>query len=187
MTDRYITIPGPSPASPGGSTRCLHALCKPDVLREYAFRFNLTTFVETGTHYGETTVRMLLAPPIDRVYTIELDPVYGNRFQGDSRVTTLLGSSIDELPKVMRLLKGPALFWLDAHAGDISDLNPKHFPLRQELEIIFGSVGSAAGSVVLVDDARFIGYGHYPALREIRALAPGHKIEMIDDILRIEP
>lgn len=186
MTDKYITIPGPSPASPGGVTRCLHALCKPDILREYAFRFHLTTFVETGTHYGETTVRMMLAPPIDRAYTIELDPVYGNRFQGDNRVTTLLGSSIEELPKVIALLKGPALFWLDAHAGDISDLNPRHFPLRQELEIIFGAE-NITGSVVLVDDARFIGYGHYPTLREVRAIARGHKVEMIDDILRIEP
>ncbi len=90
-----------------------------DLARELARAAGLRDFVETGTYVGQALP--WASRTFERVWTVELNP----RFQAQAKannaglknVAFLLGDSTSELPKIMNELKGPALFWLDAHAG----------------------------------------------------------------------
>ena len=174
--------------------RHLDAESKGMLLRAVARAFGLRTFVETGSHEGETIACILQTPsPVDRVLSVEMgdevNPGAGNwdtcdrRFKGDRRVSLFRGDSAIMLPRMHAHFDGPALYWLDAHANGPEDPVESHFPLRTELTWLFGEHGARAGSVVLVDDARFFGLGFWPTLPEVMAF--GSSAYLSDDIVRI--
>lgn len=72
---------------------------KRQALRCYARKFGLKIFVETGTLHGDTGAAMRSG--IDRLFTIELDPVLfaaaQARFLGDSKIRVIFGNSATEL------------------------------------------------------------------------------------------
>jgi hypothetical protein len=118
-------------------------------------RFNITTFVETGTYLGQTT--RWAASVFAKVVTIEMSPqVHAQvlpQLQQLDNVTSLLGNSADLLPQVLRQCKGPVLFWLDAHySGGITGGETNECPLLEELRTI---VNADIGPYILIDDARF--------------------------------
>lgn len=175
-------------------TRRLTADGKHVLLRAYARAHGLTRFVETGTHDGECLAAMLVYPsPFKSAVSCELGDevnpgtrfptLLQRRFADEDRVLLHFGDSAKELPKMIDHFGGPALFWLDAHAnGPGRHCPPHHFPLRDELVTCFGRL-SRAGSVVLVDDMRFSGLGHWPEWRTIQSYGKGGFVE--DDIARL--
>jgi hypothetical protein len=188
---------------PMPSTHRLDWHSKPALVRAYARAYGFRVFVETGSHEGEMIAQMLREPTtIEHVYSVEIgdecNPGAGyvekcrQRFAGDSRVRLFEGDSAVALRWMLDQFEGPALFWLDAHANGPEDPNPTHFPLRGELEYLCGD-GYRQGSVILIDDARFLGFGHWPTFDEIvdMVLAPlrswedGQSVVQQDDIVRI--
>jgi hypothetical protein len=174
--------------SPGGLVRILHPDRKHAIYREAAEKYGLRTFVETGTNEGEAVFQMLRST-VDQIVSIEVcESLYRKqcqRFAGEPRVTIIHGSSAVELPKVLAGLNAPAVFWLDAHAGGIEDLDEDHFPLRREL-MALAAWSHVRQSAIFIDDARFFGYGYYPTLREI-GLILGREPVLIEDIARVLP
>lgn len=157
----------------------------------------LRDFVETGTFVGYAIP--WASRTFERVWTVELNPQFlaqakeANR--GLANVTYLEGDSTSELPKIVAKLNGPALFWLDAHAGAGNFADHDICPLVQELETV---LASPHDHCILVDDARaFLApppppfdYRKWPSLDQIFAAVakrPGYNIVAIADVLIIVP
>lgn len=162
---------------------------------EYAEKFGLKIFVETGTFLGDTVEAM--RPHFDRIYSIELADKYYERavrrFSGVSSVKLLQGDSGDRMPEVVGELDGPTLFWLDGHySGGDTAKGDLAAPVWAELKAIFG--GMKHPFVVLIDDARCFtheGSKSYPAVSDIEAWVAEQdgkfKIEVEMDCIRITP
>jgi hypothetical protein len=132
-------------ASPNEKIRALNA---------YA---SLGTLVETGTYLGDTTAGCAQAFP--RIYTIELDPALAERaqrrFADQSNVKVVEGDSYIEVSKLAEEIKGPALFWLDAHYCSYGTARgPHNPPLPWELRAI---MNRNEPDVILIDDAHHMG------------------------------
>ena len=165
---------------------------KRETLRDYAHRFGLTVFVETGTYLGDTTA--VLKDEFRRVVSIELsEPLYERarrRFARSKHVELLQGDSGKILQPIVSKLEVPALFWLDGHySAGITAKGEHETPVFEELEGILAS--PVSGHVVLVDDARlFTGRNGWPSLDRLRAFVvernPRTTFDVVDDIIRIE-
>ena len=163
------------------------------IIREYAERHGLGTFVETGTYLGGTVEAV--RGHFRRIYSIELDQTLHVRarahFTAFSHVTLLQGDSGEVLPELLPRIGEPCLFWLDGHfSGGHTAKGRLATPIVAELQAIFAH--PVDGHVILVDDAR--GFGtlpDYPSLDALRALvaarAPRLTFEVSDDIIRIQP
>lgn len=149
-------------------------------------QYHLKTFIETGTYRGESA--FWAAGEFDQVITIESDEKRWRRVhQAAAALPNLLalhGDSRVELPRVLKKIKEPALFWLDAHLAGYTKqgwINNDQCPLVDELKAVRDC---GVKHVVLIDDANwFIGkpdFEHdpaqFPRLEEIRALLPGYVI-----------
>jgi hypothetical protein len=168
-----------------------------DLARELARAGNLRDFVETGTYIGHALNWASRA--FERVWTVELNPQFLAQAKANNpsakNVTYLEGDSASELPKIVRQLNGPALFWLDAHAGASYFADHDICPLVQELETVLASPHEHC---ILIDDARaFLApppppfdYRKWPSLDQIFAAVakrPGYNIVTIADVLIIVP
>ena len=124
-----------------------------DLARELARAGGLRDFVETGTYQGHALA--WASRCFERVWTVELNGEFQAQAKannaGLTNVTYLLGDSASELPKIVRDLKGSALFWLDAHAGAGFFAKDDICPLVQELETVLASLHEHC---IIVDDAR---------------------------------
>jgi hypothetical protein len=166
---------------------------KRHILRGYARTFGLHTFVETGTHMGDTI--FALRRHFDRLFSIELSPdlfrLTRQRFERDPRITILQGDSAEVLPRILQPLSEPCMFWLDGHySGGPTARGNRESPVVQELECILGH--PCKDHVVLIDDARlFQGKNDYPSIQELAALlqskGPDYRLSISDDIIRIVP
>ncbi len=103
--------------------------------------FQLRNFVETGTYEGETALAMSLL--FERVFTCDVkdwgrpvDFYFADNLIYETR------SSPDFLRAHLAEVRTGSLFFLDAHWGP-------YWPLRDELEIIFGQCNNP---VVIIDD-----------------------------------
>ena len=132
----------------------LSATYKRDLLIDYAEKYNLRTFVETGTCGGATIAHLL--PHFDELYSIELDQEMFDRgfdrFSDNPKVHLIEGDSAIKLPKLLPLIKGPALYWLDAHLDAPHNGLGRNNPLMAELEAI---ISQKKEGIVLVDDMDF--------------------------------
>jgi hypothetical protein len=168
-----------------------------DLARELARAANLRDFVETGTYVGSALG--WASRGFERVWTVELNAEFLREAKANNpsatNVTFLHGDSASELPKIVNRLNGPALFWLDAHAGAGYFADHDICPLVQELETV---LASPHDHCIIVDDARaFLApppppfdYRKWPALEEIFAAVakrPGYHIVAIADVLIIVP
>ena len=163
------------------------------ILKEYAARFGLRTFVETGTFAGDTIEAVLYS--FDRIVSIELSDTWHSRakarFSSQPHVTLVQGDSGTRLPEVLATLAQPTLFWLDAHySGPATARAAIDTPIGQELEHIVKH--PIRGHVVLIDDLRdFTGQAGYPSEPDLvawmRRANPTMTIESRDDILRWAP
>jgi hypothetical protein len=170
-----------------------------ELLREYAKRHGLRTFVETGTAEGFTLKRVL--DDFDTLHTVEIDNELWSRAVDifgdlDKNVMCWPGSSADVLPVILRgLTAAPALFWLDGHwCGKGHNPNGPDTPIREELPLV---LGHKLPHVVLVDDARLFREGRdweseqydWPPLSWVRKMAESHgyRYDLADDVIRLVP
>lgn len=111
-------------------------------------KFNINTFIETGTLWG-AGVDYALASGFERIISIEINETLANsaknKYINESRVTIIQGNSSLILSDILKDIKEPVLFWLDAHfPGADANLeeyktelsSAENVPLETELNII---------------------------------------------------
>lgn len=132
----------------------IHPGVPQDLVLRLAKAFAVGTFVETGTHKGNTSA--WASGHFSRVVTIEGSEHWYERtkprLEPLGNVSMLLGHSRDVLPKVIAELTGPAIFWLDAHwsGRQTAGVNDQ-CPLLEEIAAVNRS---AHEHFILIDDAR---------------------------------
>lgn len=154
---RWVMAGMPNPPAPAVKRRLIH---------RYLDAYGFGTFIETGTFKGDTLASV--AETGIRSISVELSPEYfdraNQRFAGRNNVELHQGDAADVLPRIVALLKEPALFWLDGHysAGETAH-GAQASPISTEIRCILES--PIEGHVVLIDDASdFVGEGGYPEL-----------------------
>jgi hypothetical protein len=164
---------------------------KQRVIRDYARKFDLPVFVESGTHVGNMVDAVRDA--FREIHSIELSPALHEqsavRFAGLSHIHLVEGDSGEILGDVLVPIERPCLFWLDGHySAGITAKGSLETPIEKELGHI-AAHHLAHQHVILIDDARlFTGAGDYPAVRQLedwasRAGFTSFTVE--DDIIRI--
>lgn len=164
---------------------------KQQVISEYKLKYNIETFVETGTYLGEMVEAQL--KNFKQIFSIELGKdLYENavkKFSNEKHVTIIEGDSGKVLNDIMRAVKTSAIFWLDGHYSEgITAKGEKVCPIYEELGVIFNA--PALKHVLLVDDARlFDGTNDYPSKDELIIFIKKHKpaaeIDIDGDIIRV--
>jgi hypothetical protein len=167
-------------------------LYKKSVIENYAKLYNTRVLVETGTYYGDMVEA--LKNKFDKIYSIELDSDLHSkakwRFLTDSRVHLIKGDSGESLFNIIRDLKEPCIFWLDAHySGGVTTRGTTDSPILKELEQISKSEFK---NVLLIDDGRNFGVvPSYPSIEELKGLVSKYmklsELHIKDDIIRILP
>jgi hypothetical protein len=170
--------------------------------REIVLRFRdkgrIKYFVETGTYRGNTS--FWAAQHFEKVFTIEIDPEISretaSRADRPSNIEFLVGNSRDILPQVIKQLNGSAVFWLDGHWCNVTELGKDmECPLIEELH----TLRTLKDSVILIDDARaFLGplppphdNTQWPRVDEIFLLLksqyPANLVTIADDVIYCLP
>ena len=122
------------------------------LLLHLAKKFNLRTFVETGTHWGGTLKAM--QPHFKELYSIELSEHWYQHaigmFWNVRNVCLIQGDSGVELEKLLdRVPDQRPLFWLDAHySGGDTALAPVD-PLVSEVQAI---IRLRPNALIVIDD-----------------------------------
>jgi hypothetical protein len=166
-------------------------IVKQKIIKEYAERYKLHTFIETGTFMGEMIDAVL--PAFSKIISIEVDSVLAERAQKNfsiyPHVTIIQGDSGEVLPLVIAGIKEPCLFWLDAHySGGVTGMSDVETPIINELNILLDQ--RQPDHVILIDDAReFTENNNYPTLDEVSKLVQSQRpdwiVQVKDDIIRI--
>lgn len=168
-----------------------------EVKMYYVYRtlrdYDLRSFVESGTSYGDGVAAML--PYVDVVHTIEAwTQAYDHstaRFSGDTRVTIHFGDSGLLLPEILDEV-GPSVFWLDAHySGDGTACLEKETPIVAELSAISRS-SNRDDHCIVIDDARGFGvWKDYPPIvwmeEHCGVIFPHHKFLLEGDEIFVLP
>jgi predicted O-methyltransferase YrrM len=142
---------------------------KQRVLKDYARRYGLRIFIETGTFLGDMVGAMRHS--FDRIYSIELSEKYykeaKEKFSGIPNIELIHGDSGIEIGKLLPAIDQPALFWLDAHfSHEDTAQGDEDTPIFRELEHILND--SRYNHVIIIDDARFFGKDPaYPSIEEL--------------------
>lgn len=120
-----------------------------------------STFVETGTAYGQTL--MQIYPYFNKIFTVEISEELWNwvnpHVKELTHVQHVLGDSLLEIPKFLKTLTkdDKVFFWLDAHwSQGLSSKNEYDVPLIQECVIIDNGY-LADTAVIVIDDVRMFG------------------------------
>jgi len=168
-------------------------LLKQRTVRDYAQRYRLRVLIETGTYYGEMVAAM--KNRFAEIHSVEFDSALAARaakkFSGSPHVHIHHGDSQIVVPELLKSLKEPALFWLDAGYYGWAGLQGDKQRLTSELDAILRD-SSRFPHVILMDDARGLngqnGAPTVPQLKQsIEAGFPGRSVEVKYDILRITP
>lgn len=127
-------------------------------------KFNIKNFIETGTLYGDCIKNVLYTGHnFDKIYTIEIVEILaesaGLQFGDNKTVSVINSNSVDGLVQIFdKELKGPTMFWLDAHFPGVDsghnnmNMNDEHnMPLKEELELI-KKHRSNCNDVIIMDD-----------------------------------
>jgi hypothetical protein len=119
-------------------------------------------FVETGTFHGES-LDFARTLPFERLHSVELSKELHEaatvRFADDARVVLHHGDSAEILPRILRQIEEPAVFWLDAHYCLLdSARGTKDSPLLEEIAAIAAHEAAArVAHTVLIDDHHIFG------------------------------
>lgn len=129
-----------------------------NTIKKYRNKGNI--FVETGTHVG-ATVKLALKAGYKKIYTIELAKHFYERavrnFAGQKHIVKpIFGDSAIEIPKLLKKIDEPCVFWLDGHwsEGDTA-LGPVPVPLYFELDQI--AKHKRNDHTIMIDDTRLMG------------------------------
>jgi len=167
-------------------------LIKERTVRDYGQRYRLRILIETGTYYGEMV--SAVRKHFDRIYSIEFDPQLARgairKFESFPNIQIVEGDSKLVLPELLKSLREPALFWLDAGYYGWAGLEGDKQRLSAEFEVILRH--PVKGHVILMDDARGLdGRNRALTVAEVKSRIesefPDRKVEVNYDILRITP
>jgi hypothetical protein len=164
------------------------------ILSAYAAKYGPQTLVETGTLFGDMIFSM--KDSSQTIYSIELSDDLANkakrRLLAYQHIQILNGDSGAILPKVLKNISTPCLFWLDAHySGGITEKGKIDTPVIEEMTAILEHKIKA--HIILIDDARlFDGTRGYPTVDELRNLVimkgpTEYDCCVADDVIRIHP
>lgn len=124
------------------------------------FDKSFKSFVETGTHTGNTIIA--LHKYFDKLYTVEIAEHLYNmckeefKKRGIDNVEMVLGDSVKTIPKFAKQIQTNAIFWLDGHcSGGSTGKSEKDVPLLEELRGI--NTFFAHKAAIIIDDARLFG------------------------------
>lgn len=171
-------------------------LVKQQTVREYASRFPVTVFIETGTYLGFMTAAV--SHQFSVIYSIELDPLLWARarrkFKRYRHINIIQGDSACVLPNILNGISEPCLFWLDAHySGGLTTRSELQTPIIVELnQILSHARRNRLKHILLIDDARgFDGRNDYPTLEAVHKLFAEANLNYVfdvkDDIIRAHP
>lgn len=128
------------------------------------------TFVESGTHRGDTVAAFV--PHARRIISVELDSALYEfavrRFAAERHVEIILGDAIEEIPRLMQRLGGGWLLWLDGHfSGGVTARGQRDEPVLEILAALSG-LRVEGDATVVVDDLRLFGrHPEFPPLDEL--------------------
>lgn len=175
-----------------GKTPPSPQLIKQQVIKEYALKYSAQIFVETGTYLGSTIDAV--KGTFDRIFTIELDKLLFQRaqkkFKKYQHITVLQGDSAKVLPKVLKKIIKPAIFWLDAHySKGITARGREDTPIMNELKFILNH--HIKSHTILIDDAHmFKGEGDYTSIQRLKSSIlkrnPNYKFRVRQNIIVIQ-
>jgi predicted O-methyltransferase YrrM len=167
-------------------------LLKQRTVRDYARQYGLRVLVETGTYYGEMVAAM--KNRFAEIYSVEFDSALARRaakkFSRWPHIHIVEGDSQKAVPELLKSIRQPALFWLDAGYYGWAGLQGDKQRLTSELEAVLRH--STREHVILMDDARGLnGQNGSPTVEQLKqrieAEFPGRRVEVKHDILRITP
>lgn len=155
------------------------------LIKRYRRKYQLRTFVETGSWYGDmiNNVRTWF----DQIYSVELSPELAEhcriRYDDFDHIQIVQGDSGKVLEWLVPELKRPALFLLDAHfSGGVTAKGDMDTPIERELASV---LASPLHHIVLIDDARL--FGTDPAYPKVSDLRVGNrKLTVRGDVIVIE-
>lgn len=162
------------------------------VIESYLKRFSIDSFVETGTHLGDTLG--YFAKKGIGCTSIELsEQLYqaaSTVFEARKNVRLVQGDSSQRLPELLEEMDKPALFWLDGHYSCGLTASAKtHTPISAELKAILNH--PIKQHVILIDDARYFdGANDYPHLDDLLRVIReegSYSVEVSADIIRLVP
>ena len=166
---------------------------KQSIIKQIQQKYDLQTFVETGTYLGE----MINAQKnnFKQIYSIELDlKLYENaknKFKDFNHIEILQGDSGEILKSLLPKIKEPSLFWLDAHySAGFTARGKKDTPIIEELDSI---LKTEFNHVLLIDDARYFSHKNgYPTIPELIKYVNNkqknyYSIKIENDIIIMEP
>ena len=172
---------------------------KRTLLIEYAQCYNTTMFVETGTYKGETVKAMAKSGLFKQIHTIDiyLDRAHAAaiRYRHFPGVHCWKGDSAEQLPRIIKPLQEPILYWLDAHHSGKQIARSKGLvetPIMAELDTVLAHP-QIDKSVILIDDAGYFEqfpkkYKNYPTTEQVRdkilEAQPNWVFEVEDDVIR---
>jgi len=161
------------------------------IIKEYASRYKIKSFIESGTYMGDTVEDCKRI--FKKIASIELDPsLYQGakkRFENDNHITIYKGDSGEIIGLIMKEVSEPCLFWLDGHYSEgITAKGNLNTPILDELTHILHH--RIKTHVILIDDARcFNGLDDYPSIDTLREIVKkvdnNLRFEIADDIIRI--
>ncbi|MBI2196495.1 hypothetical protein HYU45_02665 [Candidatus Daviesbacteria bacterium] len=168
-------------------------LIKQHTIKSYQKTYKTPICIETGTYLGMMV--KAVKNNFSKIYTIELDKkLFKNakrKFAHLKQVKVINGDSSKILPRLLKKINQPALFWLDAHySKGITAKGSKNTPIAAELTFILNH--KITNHVILIDDADvFNGKNDYPPLKFLRSLIsknyPNLFFKVKDNIIRITP
>ena len=145
-------------------------------------KYNFSSFIETGTFFGQMSV--FAAKHFEIVHTIESYlPIYSynhKRIQ-IKNIKKYYGKSVDHLESILEEEEDNCLFWLDGHwSGPGTGGKNEPCPVLEEINII--QKKKLSRFCILIDDARcFNGESNYPKLElVIKTLNQIGKISSIE-------
>lgn len=167
-------------------------IIKFNILLSLRKHHNLQVLIETGTFQGEMVRKC--GRYFREIYSIELDEQLvkkaTERFGNSKNINIIQGNSAYRLSEILKSIKEPVLFWLDAHySGGITAKAESETPIIEELRAIKGH--GIKDNVILIDDVRCFGQGDFPEINEVEkelySINSNFKITVSNDILRCEP
>ncbi len=171
-------------------------LVKQRAVRDYARRYGLRIFIETGTYYGEMVAA--LKNDFEHIFSVESDHALAERaarlFSRYPHIRIVEGPSERIIFELLKSLAEPSLFWLDAGYYTWDNLPRDRERLAAELAAILGH--TVRGHVVLIDDAgtlkfRAADQNEPASVAELRsnlaAAFPDRRVEILHNIVRITP
>jgi hypothetical protein len=116
-----------------------------------------STFIETGTYYGETTKFLIKNGSFKKIITIEPDKqlfyLAQNLFLNNHLVSILNLTSEEFFPDFLPTLKGDVTYFLDGHYSEgVTFQGSKDTPIYIELETIAKNLKNQGKVSIMIDD-----------------------------------